>query len=62
MHTQAVTAMDATMENLTLSREEEESLASWYKSADQKLLSSGATGSSDSFGDAPNGEGQVEVA
>jgi len=42
MHTQVVIAMRATEEKLTLTGEEEESLASWYKSADQKLLTSSA--------------------
>ena len=42
MHTQAVTAMTATVGKLTLTDEDEESLASWYKSADQKLLTSSA--------------------
>ena len=60
MHTQAVTAMNTTMENLSLTDKEEDSLASWYKSADQKLLTGGATDGND--GDATNGEGQVEVA
>ena len=57
MHTQTVTAMKTTMENLSLTGEEEENLASWYKSSNQKLLTSGATDSSDD-----SGEGQVEVA
>ena len=59
MHTQAVTAMKTTMENLSLTGEEEESLASWYKSADQRLLTSGAIDGKD--GSATNVEGQVEV-
>ena len=62
MHTQAVTAMGTTMENLSLTGEEEENLASWYKSANQRSLTSGATDSSDDSGATPNGGGQVEVA
>ena len=50
------------MENLSLTGEEKESLASWYKSADRRLLTSGATDSSDDSGDAPSGEDQVEMA
>jgi len=65
MHTQVVTAMKATTENLTLTSEQEQSLASWYKSADQKLVTGGATDGNDGSaanGDGTNGEGQVEVA
>ena len=65
MHTQVVNAMNATTENLTLTGEQEESLASWYKSADEKLLTGGVAGGKDGSaanGDATNGEGQVEVA
>ena len=60
MHTQAATAMKTTMEKLSLTGEEEDSLASWYKSADQRLLTNGATDGNDCS--ATNGEGQVEVA
>jgi len=42
MHTQVVISMKAATEKLTLTGEEEESLAGWYKSSDQKLLTSGA--------------------